>query len=38
MTPYAAASPYYSDDYVTLIVARLDKPVQLGLNFEEPAS
>ena len=25
-------------DYLPLIVSRLDKPVQLGLNFEEPAS
>lgn len=24
-------------DYLPLIVSRLDKPVQLGLNFEEPA-
>ena len=25
-------------DYLPLIVSRLDKPTQQGLNFEEPAS
>lgn len=34
----SSASPSRREaEYLPLIVSRLDKPVQLGLNFEEPA-